>query len=141
MNLQAKTREEAVSELVSLFCRTEERVDGREIAGAVLERERKASTGIQWGVAVPHARIALLDRIAVCIGYSAEGIDFSSPDGTLSHVIILILSPEADFSGHLRFLADLSGCLSLVRWRRRLFGASTPEEVAAVFRGGRYGNE
>lgn len=140
MNLQAQTRDEAVSELVSLFCRTEGRPDEQKIIEAVSERERRASTGIGWGVAVPHARIAQLDRIVVCIGYSCRGIDFSSPDGSLSRVVILILSPETDFSGHLRFLADLSGCLSLVRWRRRLLGASTPEEVVAVFQGGYYGN-
>ena len=40
MNLRAGTREEAVCELVSLFCRTEERSDADDIAEAVMRRER-----------------------------------------------------------------------------------------------------
>lgn len=140
MNLRAGTREEAVCELVSLFCRTEERSDADDIAEAVMRRERKASTGIQWGIAIPHARIPGIRNIKVCIGYSPQGIDFLSQDGLLSHIIILILSPEDDFSGHIRFLAELSGLLSLSGRRRRLEKAATPEEVVSVFAGGRYGN-
>lgn len=140
MNLRAKTREEAISELVSLFCRTENRTDAVCIADAVMSRERKASTGIQWGIAIPHAGIPGLGSIKVCIGYSSEGIDFFSQDGLLSYIVILILSPETDFSGHIRFLAELSGLLCLSCRRRRLERASTPEEVVSVFTGGRYEN-
>lgn len=133
--------EEAISELVTCFCRTENRNDIAEIVKAVTEREEKSSTAVAWSIALPHARVADLDSSKVCIGYSLNGIDFHSQDGTLSHLIFLILSPEADFSGHIRMLADLSGILSHSARRRRLEKAVDAQEVIAVLKGGCYGNQ
>src|SRR5580692_6847058 len=60
----------------------------------VSERERVASSGWRFGVAVPYARVDGLSRPLVVIGKTEKGIDFNSRDGRPARLIVLILTPD-----------------------------------------------
>ncbi len=135
MHLSASTKEEALFELTELYCAADNRSDFDEITAAVMERELRQSTAAEHGIAVPHARIRSLDRVSITIGFSPQGIDFGAPDGGLTHIIVLLLSPMNDFSGHIRALAELAGFLGAPRRREFLMNAQTAEEVSEFFEG------
>src|SRR5687767_6218549 len=59
---------------------------------ALLEREQKASTGIGWGIAVPHVKGKGVKRMALVLVRSPKGVDFNAIDGKPVHTIFLILA-------------------------------------------------
>ena len=102
-------------------------LDPRLVLEGVLERERLGSTGVGEGVAIPHARIAGLDRVAGGLVCLAEGIDFESIDGRPVDLIFMLLAPEDAGSEHLRALARVSRLFRQEAIRNRLRGAPTRE--------------
>ena len=68
---------------------------------ALEERERSVSTGMEQGIAVPHAALEGLDRMVVGMALLPGGIDFEALDGQPSQVVVLILVPKAEKLMHL----------------------------------------
>ena len=73
----------------------------------VMERERDMATGIENGLAIPHARTRTVDNLVCAIGIKSEGIDFGAKEGP-SRIIILTLSPENRPGPHIQFMAVMS---------------------------------
>ena len=106
-NMAARTKEEAIAELVSTLVDSGDLLDDcrEEVMVALLKREAAKPTDLWIGVAVPHTQVRCVDRVTVALGLSSEGIRFN---GDLAHVILLIVSPEGDAPEHLKFLALIS---------------------------------
>lgn len=79
-----------------------------EVERAVLARERMMPTGLEGGVAVPHAPIPGLSAPFIAVGLAAHGIDFGAVDGHPSRLLFLVLTPENDSEAQLELLADIA---------------------------------
>lgn len=91
------------------------------------------STGMQYGLAIPHAKVDGVEALVVLVGLHPKGIPFVSLDGEPSHIFVLTLSPPSDANSHIRFLAEISRPLSSRRVREKLLGArSVSDLIAAV---------
>jgi PTS system nitrogen regulatory IIA component len=77
----------------------------REIFDALLQRERLGSTGIGNGIAIPHGKLAKVDRIFGVFARVDKPIDFESLDGEPVDLILLLLAPESAGADHLKALA------------------------------------
>jgi PTS system nitrogen regulatory IIA component len=77
----------------------------REIFDALLQRERLGSTGIGNGIAVPHGKMAKVDRIFGIFARVEKPIDFESLDGDPVDLILLLVAPESAGADHLKALA------------------------------------
>jgi PTS system nitrogen regulatory IIA component len=86
-------------------------IDERIIFDALLERENLGSTGFGNGTAVPHARIAKLDKTIILFAKLEEAIDFESVDNKPIDLAFLLLSPENNGADHLTVLANISRVL------------------------------
>ena len=102
------------------------------VVAALREREGKMSTGMQLGIAIPHAKIAQVDRMMVAIALAPQGIDFNSLDHKPSNIFIVTLSPIDEIGTHVRFLADISQRLSNHAVREKLLKCKTREEMLAT---------
>jgi mannitol/fructose-specific phosphotransferase system IIA component (Ntr-type) len=96
----------------------------------VSERERVASSGWRFGVAVPYARIDGLSAPVVAIGKTEKGIDFGSRDGRPTRLIILILTPD-NHSQH-DLLADAGQLFSQKEMVERALAANSFVELVAA---------
>ena len=94
--LKAKTRDEALAELVGLL-RTDER-SADTLLKMLRRREALGSTGVGRGVAVPHCRSLVVNRLQLAYGYSPEGIPFDAADGQPVHHVFLIVAPPNEMS-------------------------------------------
>jgi mannitol/fructose-specific phosphotransferase system IIA component (Ntr-type) len=103
-----------------------------EVAGKVLEREEEMSTGIGFGIAIPHARLSGIDRLYMAAARSAEGIEFDSLDGLAVNLIFMLVSPENIPTAHTEALSALSRMLSYEDVRRGLLSAGTAGEFADI---------
>ncbi len=80
-------------------------LSAREIFDALLQRERLGSTGIGNGIAIPHGKLAKVDRIFGVFARAEKPIDFESLDGDPVDLVLLLLAPESAGADHLKALA------------------------------------
>jgi nitrogen PTS system EIIA component len=108
--LKVKTKKQALQELAAhaaKLCDASE----REIFEKLLQRERLGSTGIGRGVAIPHAKLAKLDRLVGMFARVERPIDFEALDGEPVDLVFLLLAPEGAGADHLKALARIARLL------------------------------
>ncbi len=96
---------------------------------AIDAREALSTTGIGFGIAIPHAKSAAVLSPRVGVGISKEGVDFGSDDGEYVHLIFMIAVPEESNDLHLRTLAALSTKLIDPVYRQHLLECCTADDV------------
>lgn len=132
-SLASTTKEGIIRELLDMLVSANLVSDKEEVFSALMERERKMSTGIQHGVAIPHAKTKAVKELVACIGLKPEGIDFDALDGEPSTIFIMTLSPVDRVGPHVQFLAEISMVIKTQEARDRLLGAKSAADVLAVF--------
>ncbi|MFT7669644.1 MAG: mannitol/fructose-specific phosphotransferase system IIA component (Ntr-type) [Planctomycetota bacterium] len=108
------------------------------IRESVLARERSMSTGMEHGIAIPHAAVEGVENLAVSIGIvrSKEGLSFESLDGQPARFVVLLVIPKAQKLLHIRTLADVARILAKDEVREKLLSADTLEEAWYALRSG-----
>jgi mannitol/fructose-specific phosphotransferase system IIA component (Ntr-type) len=104
-----------------------------EAIAALRHREETMSTGIGFGIAIPHASCDAVKEVTACFGRSKKGIDFESLDGKPVHFIVLFLVPKDQFQTHLRTLAAIAKFLNDPVVRGELASAEDARSILAVF--------
>ena len=95
---------------------------------AVHERERGGSTGIGFGVAIPHARAAGVPELSLVCGVSPSPVPFDAIDGEPVRLFFLIVGPPSSAGQHVKLLGRIAKLVRHEAVRRRLFDATTPHE-------------
>jgi mannitol/fructose-specific phosphotransferase system IIA component (Ntr-type) len=127
--LQASTKTEAISELVSLLGANGDLGDIPKVLDAVLERESTRTTGIGNGLAIPHGKCTGVDHLVMAIGKAAQPIDFQAIDGRPVTWIWLLSSPPDKTGPHIHALARISRLMTIDKFRLGLANAKTAQEV------------
>ena len=108
--LRVNSKKQAIQELA-------ERAAGlvglpeREIFDTLLQRERLGSTGVGNGIAIPHGKLAKIERLFGLFARLERPIDFDALDGEPVDLIFLLLAPEAAGADHLKALARVARVL------------------------------
>lgn len=134
VSLHAKSKREAIAELVELLERAHGIPSGGEVLDRVLKREAMMSTGIGNGIAIPHGKARALDRLLSACGVSRAGIDFDSVDGQPATLFILLVSPEDVGGPHVKVLANISRLLKDEGVRESLKNAESSEQFLSLLR-------
>jgi len=134
ISLSDKDKQSVIEELLELAMKTG-KITNRETAlKAVMDREQLMSTGLEKGVAVPHAKSSAASELTMSLGISKEGIDFESADGKPSHLFFFILAPEAAAGPNVQVLAQIARLTSDPEFCQALKSASSPMEVLEIIR-------
>ena len=130
INLKAKDRWEAIDELIDgLLAAGKIAVEDRDaIAQSVRKRERAMSTGIGYGIAIPHASTDLISEVVGVLGRSKTGVQFEALDGKTVHVVLLFLVPAGEFQKHMHSLANIAKFLHRQDFRDRLRGGDENDD-------------
>ena len=132
--LDARGSDEAIETLGMRLAAFHRDIDRDGLVHALRERERQVTTALGDGVAIPHARLAGLDRTVAAFGRSRTGVPWESLDGRPTHLVFLLAGP-ADLPGaYLKVLAGVSRLLSDERCRARLMEAESETELLLVLR-------
>lgn len=108
--LRATSKKQALQEMSAQAARLTG-LDERTILGTLLDRERLGSTGVGRGVAIPHGRLAGLDRIHGVFARAERPVDFDAIDDQPVDLIFLLLAPEGAGADHLKALARIARLL------------------------------
>ena len=133
--MTATDRWQAIEEIVDRLVK-DKRLDAGhrdEALASLRHREETMSTGIGFGIAIPHASCEAVHEVTACFGRSKAGIDFESLDGKPAHFIVLFLVPKDQFQTHLRTLAAIAKFLNDPAVRSGLSEATDAKSILAVF--------
>jgi mannitol/fructose-specific phosphotransferase system IIA component (Ntr-type) len=136
LDLQSTDRDSVLTELVDQIPQLANEPAARQtLLRALHERERLHSTGIGDGIALPHARnalVGLVDAPLMVFGRHAQGIPYDAIDGVPARLFFLLLAPTV--TQHLGILARLSRILRDPTLRQSLLSVESPQEVIALIR-------
>jgi mannitol/fructose-specific phosphotransferase system IIA component (Ntr-type) len=134
-DLQARERWPAILELVESLVSSGlvESADKDGILRALELREQTMSTGIGFGIAIPHASSDRVNRVVAAFGRSKHGIEFGSLDNVPVQFIVMFVVPKDQFQIHLRTLAAIAKFLNDRGVRERLAVAESPDDILKIF--------
>ncbi|MBN1898603.1 MAG: PTS sugar transporter subunit IIA [Spirochaetes bacterium] len=132
VHLQELEKESVIKELLDLLVKAGKLKDKELAFHDVMEREKKGSTGLEKGIAVPHAKTAAVTALSMSIGISAEGVDFNSMDGEYSHIFFLLLAPPGASGPHVAALSNIARLVQPPLIRDKLKNAKSPGEVIDI---------
>ncbi|MFY3327353.1 PTS fructose transporter subunit IIABC [Vibrio fluvialis] len=132
LDLQATSKEEVFKELVSILYAQGRISDQTQFLADIKERETLGNTGFEDGVAIPHAKSAVVLAPAVVIGVSQSGIDYGAEDGLPSKLFFMIASPDGGDNHHIEVLAELSSKLIEDGFIDAFLNATTSEQALAL---------
>jgi fructose-specific phosphotransferase system IIA component len=136
LELKGENKEQVIEEMIDLLCASG-KVENRKAAEkAIWDREKKMSTGMQNGIAIPHGKCDCVDCLVVAVGVHQAGVDFESLDGQPAHFFIMTLSPANRTGPHIQFLAEISRQLNDASVRDRMLAATSKDDVMEILAGG-----
>ena len=129
LNLSVRTKRDVLAEMAEALAKVEAQIEADSLLEVLLEREALQSTGIGEGVAIPHGKMAGLDRLVASFARSPEGVDFESIDGQPTHHFFLLVVPEHSGGQYLKALARISRFFRDATFRQQLSDAETVDDV------------
>jgi PTS system nitrogen regulatory IIA component len=112
-DLQARTKEEVIDELVGLLITAGaiEKKSKNKVVEVLLAREALGSTAIGQGIAIPHGKCDCVNKLVGGLGVSKAGINFDSLDGEPAYIFFVLVAPIDSAGPHLKALARISRIL------------------------------
>ncbi len=130
--LKGRSKETVIDELLDTLYQKGEIADLDTARHDVLAREHYLSTGMENGLAVPHAKTDAVAELVIAFGLHREGMDFESIDGRPTHFIFLVLSPRSTSGPHIRALAQITRALKKSKVREALLQAQDSPEITKI---------
>ncbi|AYV92937.1 PTS system fructose-specific EIIABC component [Fusobacterium necrophorum subsp. funduliforme ATCC 51357] len=129
LELQSKNKADVIDELIGILDKAGKLNDREIFKKEILKREAQSSTGLEEGIAIPHAKTAAVKVPSIAIGISKEGLDYESLDGEVSRLFFMIAAAEGAEDTHIELLSKLSTILLEDEVREALLHAKSKEEV------------
>ena len=132
--LKATNRWEAIDELVDTLVANGAivKTDRDAVIDVVRTRENSMSTGIGYGIGIPHASTDLIENVIGALGRSKNGIDFEALDNQPVTLVVLFLVPRGQFQKHLHTLANIARQLHNSEFRAALENAEDAESIFQI---------
>ena len=132
LHLKGTTKEAIIDEMIEVLVRAGKVTDKAAAKECVLDRERKMSTGMKHGIAIPHGKTDTVTDLVACIGISDNPVDFESLDQEPCRIFIMTLSPVNKTGPHLQFLAEVSLLFKSPEKRQLILETQDKAEVIKI---------
>ncbi len=132
--LESTTKREVIKELIDILLASGDITEAELAFMDVMEREAKGSTGLEFGVAIPHAKTSTVKTLTMAIGIARNGIDFDSIDGRPARLFFLLLAPPDQSGPHIEALSEIARLMQSESFIRELLDAPDSAAVVRLFR-------
>ncbi|MDH3694137.1 MAG: PTS sugar transporter subunit IIA [Gammaproteobacteria bacterium] len=129
IDLHVASKKRLLEEVAALLLKDQSGLDKETVFQVLFERERLGSTGIGYGVALPHGRVNGIDEPILAVAKLRRPLDFDAPDQQPVELIIALLVPADATQTHLQLLAALASLLNQEEVRTGLSNAAHADEV------------
>ncbi|MBI2717936.1 MAG: PTS IIA-like nitrogen regulatory protein PtsN [Rhizobiales bacterium] len=130
-NLKVQNKKQLLQELSQALAKRLA-VDYRLVFETLMTREKLGSTGIGQGIAIPHGKMATLNRVHGIFAKLAQPVDFEAVDGQPVDLVFVLLAPDHAGADHLKALARISRLLRDPAAVTKLRGTETAEGLYAI---------
>ena len=130
--LKAPDKVGVITELVDLLARTGDLSQRDVVLEAVLRREAERTTGIGYGLAIPHGKSTGCKSLSMAAGKTESPIDFQSLDRRPVTFVVLLISPPDQTSAHIQALAKISRLMNIESFRTAVEKAASAQELHAA---------
>ena len=135
LDLKGTTKDAILAEMVDLLVASGHIRDREAVLKAIADREKRMSTGMQNGIAIPHGKTDSVDCLVAALGIKHGGVDFGALDGQPSNIFVMTVSPDSRTGPHIQFLAEISRPLNDAAVRAKLLAATAREDVLHLLLG------
>jgi nitrogen PTS system EIIA component len=132
-DLAAKTREEALREIVRVVAGKGIVKDPAAVLESLLERERIQSTAVGSGIAIPHCFTDEIADLVIVVARAPGGIAFDSFDGRPTHVVFLLMGNRQEHGLHLKALARIARLIKSTAFIDRVVAADSIDAMVRAF--------
>lgn len=132
--LEATTKEDLLRELVDVVAGTESAEAHADVLRAVQEREAVLSTGIGYGIAIPHGKSSAVPELRLAAGRTRDPVDYDALDGRPVRLLFLLVGPETAAGPHIKALSRISRIVRQDTVRNRLSEANSVAEFMQILR-------
>ena len=127
VNVLSKKR--ALEELSHLITQDQTQLNATGIFESLISRERLGSTGVGYGIAIPHGRIKNCENLTGALIKLEQGIDFDAIDNQPVDILFALIVPEESTDEHLQVLALLASMFNDESFRLKLRQSKNVEEI------------
>lgn len=128
LDVQSSSKTDVIKELATLLFEANRITNLDGFIEEIEKREALGSTGVGFGIAIPHAKTALVKQPSLAFGRRSTGLDYNSLDGEPTDLFFMIAAPEGGENLHLKTLAKLSRGLMDDDFRASLRKVKTKKE-------------
>jgi len=132
LHLKGTSKEAIIDELLDMLVQAGKVKDKAVARACVLDRERKMSTGMKHGIAIPHGKTDSVSDLVACIGISDHPVDFDSLDQEPCRIFIMTLSPIDKTGPHLQFLAEVSLLFKSAEKRQEILNTADKSDIIRI---------
>lgn len=133
LDLEGSTKIDIIKELLSQMKKLNLVDDYDSALDDILAREGYLSTGLENGLAIPHAKTDGIKKLTLVFGLKKNGVEFESLDAKPAHLIFLVLSPRDTSGPHIQALAMITRNLRDFKIREKIKNAQSTDEIAKIF--------
>lgn len=131
-SLKGKRKNDIVNELLQILNKSGKLKDKHMALQSILSREDQLSTGMEHGLALPHAKTDAVDELVIAFGLHRKGVDFETIDGQPAHFIFLVLSPYDTSGPHIQALAQIARIMKPAETRKKLLNSKSAEDIESI---------
>lgn len=135
LSIMSEEKEDIIRELLEPIISAGMVRDEEKAYQDILEREKLCSTGLESGIAVPHAKTDQADNVSLVIGIHRKGVDFDSLDGKPTQLFFLIISSLQNAEDHLKLLSEIGKIAVNTEVCSDLLRSETVEDVLKIIQG------
>ncbi len=131
VRLEAENKREAIRELVDVLVQQHDvpMIRRNDIIDAVFEREAIIGTGMEKGIAIPHASTNHVEDVLCALGTAPQGIPFESLDGLPAKLVILLLVPKKQYAEKVKTLAAIAHLLEEEHSKNKIIMMEDSSEI------------
>ena len=133
IELEGSDKRSVIQSLIALIEKSGKLHDRELALKDVLSHESDTSTGMENGIAIPHAKTDAVSELVACVGVTRKGIEFECLDRKPAHIFVMTLSPKDGTGPHVKFLAEVARLLKEGKVRKKVLKAKTNDELFEVF--------
>jgi fructose-specific phosphotransferase system IIA component len=134
IQIKSDDKKTALKELISVIVKSEQVTDSKVFEKEIFKREKLMSTGIGYGIAIPHIRHKSIKDFVIAVGISKKGVKYQSIDDQPVHLIFMIGASDKQDKDYIKLLSKLVLRLKDEDFKNQLINASSAEEVYNVIK-------
>ncbi|MCK5051803.1 MAG: PTS sugar transporter subunit IIA [Candidatus Cloacimonetes bacterium] len=129
IDIKSNDKKGALSELIEIICKDELITDPKTFSKEIFKREKLMSTGIGYGIAIPHARHKTVKDFVIAVGRKREGLEYESIDDKPVKLIFMIGASDKQDKDYIKVLSRLVLRLKNQEFVNKMLSAENPSDI------------